>query len=98
MPEAQPRRGLLAWARLAVLAVAGGGAAVALLGCGFALRQTPPLPFARIALTGFGAKSPLAAELRSRLGETTQVVETPGQAEVVLHALGDRREIGRAHV
>ena len=92
MPKALPRRGLLAWARLAVLAVAGGGVAVALLGCGFALRQTPPLPFARIALAGFGAKSPLAAELRSRLGETTQVVETPGQAEVVLHALSDRRE------
>ena len=92
MHNALPQRRLRAWARLAVLAVAGGSAAVALVGCGFELRQTPPLPFSRIALTGFGAKSPLAAELRTRLGETTQVVDAPGQADVVLHALSDRRE------
>lgn len=61
-------------------------------GCGFALRQTPTLPFRRIALTGFADRSPLAAELRARLAPTVQVVDTPGQADVVLHALQDRRE------
>ena len=60
--------------------------------CGFALRQTPPLPFSRIALSGFGARSPMLIELRERLGETAQVVDTPAQSEVVLHALVDRRE------
>lgn len=66
----------------------GGG----LAGCGFELRQTPPLPFARIALIGFAARSPLADELRERLAGTVQVVPTPGQADVVLQALDDRRE------
>ncbi len=63
-----------------------------LSGCGFQLRQTPPMPFARIALSGFGARSPLEAELRTRLADAAQVVDTPAQAEVVLHALSDRRE------
>jgi LPS-assembly lipoprotein len=71
---------------------AGAGAAFALAGCGFELRQTPPLPFSRIALTGFGARSPLADELRLRLGASAQVVPAPGQAEVVLQALIDKRE------
>ena len=74
---------------LALLAgLAGGG----LAGCGFELRQTPPLPFNRIALIGFAARSPLADELRERLVGTVQVVATPGQADVVLQALADRRE------
>jgi LPS-assembly lipoprotein len=62
-----------------------------LAGCGFELRQTPPLPFSRIALTGFPAKSPMAAELRERLSASAQVVDTPGQAEVVLQARTDSR-------
>ena len=61
-------------------------------GCGFALRQTPPLPFRRIALTGFVADSPLAGSLRQRLADAAQVVDTPGQAEVVLQAITDKRE------
>jgi LPS-assembly lipoprotein len=61
-------------------------------GCGFALRQTPPLPFRRVALTGFAAASPLAGSLRQRLAEVAQVVDTPGQAEVVLQAITDKRE------
>ncbi|MBC7729347.1 MAG: hypothetical protein H7242_17405 [Microbacteriaceae bacterium] len=61
-------------------------------GCGFTLRETPPMPFARIALSGFAARSPLATELRARLAESVQVVDTPAQAEVVLHALSDRRQ------
>ena len=61
-------------------------------GCGFKLRATPPMPFARIALSGFGSKSPLEAELRERLTASAQVVDTPAQSDVVLHALSERRE------
>ena len=68
-----------------------GGAAL-LGGCGFALRQTPPLPFRRIALTGFADRSPLADSLRQRLATAAQVVDAPGQAEVVLQAITDKRE------
>lgn len=68
------------------------GSSAVLGGCGFALRQTPPLPFSRIALTGFAATSPLADSLRQRLADTAQVVDTPGQAEVVLQAITDKRE------
>ena len=67
-------------------------AAAALPGCGFALRQTPPLPFARIHLAGFDSRSPLAAELRAALADAVQLAPTPGQADVVLQALTDRRE------
>jgi LPS-assembly lipoprotein len=66
--------------------------AAGLAGCGFALRETPRLPFSTIALTGFAARSPLADELRRRLGAQARVVEAPAQAQVVLHALEDRRE------
>ena len=76
-----PRRTLLAL-----------GLATTLPGCGFALRQTPALPFKRMALAGFDARSPLAAELRERLAPGVQVVDVPGQAEVVLQALLDKRE------
>ena len=68
------------------------GSTALLGGCGFALRQTPPLPFRRIALTGFVADSPLAGSLRQRLADAAQVVDTPGQAEVVLQAITDKRE------
>lgn len=71
-------------------ALAGLGGAV-LAGCGFKLQQPPVLPFRSIALTGFNPRSPLLAELRSRLG-ATQVTEIPAQADVVLHALADARE------
>jgi len=63
-----------------------------LAGCGFALRQTPPLPFRRITLAGFSPRSPLAAELRRRLADSAEVVDTPGQAEVLLQAIVDKRE------
>lgn len=68
------------------------GAATLLGGCGFALRQTPPLPFRRIALVGFAERSPLGDALRRRLADAAQVVDTPGQAEVVLQAITDKRE------
>ena len=59
-------------------------------GCGFELRQTPPLPFSRIAMTGFAARSALGTELRAQLGEL--IVATPAQAEAVLQLLTERRE------
>ncbi len=63
-----------------------------LTGCGFALRQTPSLPFNRIALLGFAPRSPLEAELRQRLADSTLVLPTPAQAQVVLRVLQDKRE------
>ncbi len=72
--------------------LAAAGSAALLAGCGFALRQTPVLPFRRIALGGFAPRSPLADALRLRLADSAQVVDAPGQAEVVLQALVDKRE------
>ena len=74
--------------RAGLLALCGG----VLAGCGFKLRQPPRLGFSRIALTGFEPRSPMAQELRRQLGASVQVVDNPGQAEVVLHALDDKRE------
>ena len=86
------RRGLLRGAGLAA-ALAGLGLLSSSLGaCGFELRQVPPLPFNRIALSGLADRSPLGAELREQLGQAVQVVATPAQAEVVLQVLADRRE------
>ncbi len=64
----------------------------AVSGCGFALRQTPPLPFKSIALVGLAERSPLGAELREQLAQTVQVLAQPGPAEVQLQVLADRRE------
>jgi LPS-assembly lipoprotein len=61
-------------------------------GCGFELRRTPPLPFQRIALTGFSPTSPISRELRERLTSQAQVVDAMGQAEVILQSLTDKRE------
>jgi LPS-assembly lipoprotein len=63
-----------------------------LVACGFQLRGTTELPFSRIALEGFAPRSPLADELRKTLSQSAEVVATPAQAQVVLHALTDRRE------
>lgn len=70
------------------------GAAAVLAGCGFQLRRAPELRFRTIALSGFGRFSPLAEELRMHINATptTQVVEAPAQAQVVLEALADARE------
>jgi LPS-assembly lipoprotein len=67
----------------------GGGLLAA---CGFQLRGSTELPFSRIALEGFAARSPLADELRRTLSQSAEIVATPAQAQVVLHALTDRRE------
>ena len=63
-----------------------------LAACGFQLRGATELPFSRIALEGFAPRSPLADELRRTLSQSTEVVATPAQAQVVLTALSDRRE------
>ena len=63
-----------------------------LAGCGFALRRTPPLPFRRLALTGFAPRSPLAAALADALAGTAELVASPAKAEVVLRALTESRE------
>ena len=86
-----PRRGLLRGVGLTA-ALAGLGLLGSLGGCGFELRQVPPLPFNHIALNGLADRSPLGAELREQLGQAVQVVATPAQAEVVLQVLADRRE------
>lgn len=69
-----------------------GGALLA--SCGFELRGTPELPFSRIALEGFAARSPLAEELRRALAQGAEVVPANDRAQVVLHALTDARERG----
>ena len=70
------------------------GAAATLAGCGFTLKRPPELAFKTIQLSGFGARSPLAAELRTSLeaSPTTRVVESAGEAQVVLQALSEARE------
>jgi LPS-assembly lipoprotein len=82
MPER--RRGLIALF----------GAALALAGCGFELRRTPDMHFQRVQLTGFAPKSPLALELRQSIDASgvTKVVDSAGQAQVVLEAITDARE------
>lgn len=69
-------------------------AAALAAGCGFELRRAPELRFRTIALVGFKLTSPLAAELRRNIeaSATTRVIESAGQAQVVLEALTDKRE------
>ena len=70
------------------------GAAVTLAGCGFELKRAPELSFRTIQLTGFAARSPLAAELKTSIdaSPTTRVVESASEAQVVLQALAEARE------
>jgi LPS-assembly lipoprotein len=67
---------------------------IALGGCGWQLRGSADLPFTSIALEGFAPRSPLAEELKRTLAQSATVVSSPAQAQVVLHALADRRERG----
>jgi LPS-assembly lipoprotein len=78
-------------ARRTLLVVVGN---VALAACGFELRGTPELPFSRIALEGFAARSPLADELKRALSQSAEVVMGADRAQVVLHAVTDTREKG----
>jgi LPS-assembly lipoprotein len=70
------------------------GAAATLAGCGFELKRSPELSFKTIQLTGFAARSPLAAELKMNIdaSPTTRVVDAAKDAQVVLQALGEARE------
>jgi LPS-assembly lipoprotein len=63
-------------------------------GCGFQLRGATELPFSRIALEGFAPRSPLADELKRTLSQSAEVVPSAALAQVVLHAITDRRERG----
>jgi LPS-assembly lipoprotein len=74
--------------------VLGAACSVTLTGCGFALKRAPELAFKTIQLTGFAPRSPLAAELRTSLeaSPTTRVVESAGEAQVVLQAISEARE------
>lgn len=67
-------------------------AALLLAACGFARRRAPKLAFQSIALVGFAARSPMAAELSRALREQVQVLPSPERAQVVLEALEDQRE------
>ena len=87
MPPPLTRR---CWLRSAGLAAT--TPVLVLAGCGFALRRPPVMPFQRIALVGFAARSPLGQDLRQHLQQALQVVDLPAQAEVVLQVLTDRRE------
>jgi len=71
-----------------------GLASAAVAGCGFKLQRPPDLHFKTIQLTGFPARSPLAAELKRSIdtSSTTHVVEAIKDADVVLEAVTDARE------
>ncbi len=69
--------------------------AAALMGaCGFELRRAPELRFRSIQLVGFRPHSPLAEALVTSINasQTTLVVDSAAQAQVVLEALSDVRE------
>jgi LPS-assembly lipoprotein len=83
-----PRRGRLRTRRR----VAFGALVLALTGCGFQLRRDPTLPFKRIALSGFGARSSQAAALRRAAGTEVEFVSAPAQAEVVVVAMAENRQ------
>jgi len=70
------------------------GLAGTLPGCGFQLRREPTLPFKRIALSGFGARSTQAVALRRAIGADVEVVASPALADVVVVALAEAQERG----
>lgn len=79
--------------RSAALALVGGLTGGLLSGCGFELRQAPPLAFRSMALTGFADGSPLGATLRRELMRAGVALrDNPAQAETVFDALADARE------
>ena len=82
---AERRQWLTAVAALAIAPLAG---------CGFQLRGAQELKFRTVQLTGFKPHSPLEKELRQAINasKTTLVVDSGGEAQVVLEALSDRRE------
>ena len=71
-------------------------AASALAGCGFELQRSPALRVRSVHLSGFPTGSTVAGKLRSSIEATpsTQVVDSPAQAQLVFVALHDARERG----
>lgn len=69
-------------------------AVASLAGCGFQLRGAQELKFRTVQLTGFRPHSPLEKELRRAINasKTTLVVDSGGEAQVMLDAVSDRRE------
>ena len=66
------------------------GLAGLLAGCGFQLRRPMPLPWQRIALSGFAARSPFPEAIRRELPDTARLVERPSEAQVQVVALEDK--------
>ncbi|MEI7463719.1 MAG: LPS assembly lipoprotein LptE [Burkholderiales bacterium] len=69
-------------------------ATVPLASCGFQLRGAQELRFRTVQLAGFKPHSPLEKELRRAINasQTTRVVDSGGEAQVVLEAISERRE------
>lgn len=65
-----------------------------LAGCGFQLRGAQELKFRTVQLVGFKPHSPLEKELRKTINasSTTRVVDSGGEAQVLLEATTDNRE------
>jgi LPS-assembly lipoprotein len=64
-----------------------------LAGCGFALRQTPELPFDSLHLSGFAPGSTMAAALRRHLlASHIALHDSPVHAHVVLRVLLDTNQ------
>ncbi len=79
--------------RTLLLAASALGLGAGLLsGCGFELRRAPVLPFQRIQLQGFDARSPLAEALQRELLHSVQVVAASERPEVVLFAVSETRD------
>lgn len=75
--------------------LAAAAAAAALVGCGtggFHLRGTQVIVYKTIALSGFADRSTMAAEIKRALPDTTVLVTSPRDAEIVIEALVDTRE------
>lgn len=71
-----------------------GASSLLLAGCGFELRRAPALQFTTIQLRGFGRRSEMEDELRRNINASTtsHVVESAGEAQVVLETQVDARE------
>jgi LPS-assembly lipoprotein len=78
--------------RRATLALLAAALAAGVAGCGFHLRVPQVLNYERIALSGFGDRSTMADEIRRALPETTHIVPSVLDAQVVIEALIDTRE------
>lgn len=90
----QPARARLVARRRLCLPLAASAIALTLAACGFELRRAPEMQFQTVLLAGFSAASPLAKELRESIDSSpgTRVVDSAGQAQVILEAIADTRD------